>query len=133
MNLPGDLPAMSLSTGHWAIGVSAREMLNAQNCKGEEVIEVRVGNPPTVPIPVAPGSGGSVRDGRHGHDAVHAEHPGDDLDDGGAAHFAAVIRAIRARCPATATRSGMARCATATASWTAIRGVPYHWPSCSRA
>jgi lipoic acid synthetase len=25
----------------------------------------------------------------------------DDLDDGGAAHFAAVIRAIRARCPAT--------------------------------
>ena len=25
----------------------------------------------------------------------------DDLDDGGAAHFAAIIRAIRARCPAT--------------------------------
>src|SRR5262249_56250507 len=26
---------------------------------------------------------------------------GDDLDDGGAGHFAAVIRAIRARCPQT--------------------------------
>ena len=60
VNLPGDLPAMSLSTGHWAIGVSAREMLNAQNCKGEEIVEVRVGNPPTIPIPVASGSGGKA-------------------------------------------------------------------------
>ena len=43
LNLPGDLPPMSLSTGHWAIAVSAREVLSAANCKGETVVEVRIG------------------------------------------------------------------------------------------
>src|SRR5216683_4250339 len=38
LSLPGNLPSMSLSTGHWAIGVSAREGYGG-NCKGEEIVE----------------------------------------------------------------------------------------------
>ncbi|MCM3877811.1 MAG: hypothetical protein NEA02_15500 [Thermoanaerobaculia bacterium] len=63
VDLPGYLSPMTLSKGRWAIGVSAREGFGG-NCKGQEVVEVRIGAaPPPAILSAKPGGAGPAAGG----------------------------------------------------------------------